>query len=356
MNRKYLIIINSLAIGGAERLVVDDINELVSRNFDVKLLTLKKEYANSFINELLLSRNNVITINFRSIWSIWAWIQTIRYIKQSKPDVLITHLWFSNTIGRVVGFVTGVKDIISFEHNVYDNVKTWKMFLIDRILQYVSKHIVAVSAAVKKSLLVHGIREDRIKVIVNCVDLEKFKTALPLVEINNVTDFKFLFVGRLINQKGVDILLKSFSVIQGATLYIVGAGKEEKKLLDMSEKLNISKRVKFLGIRKDVPEIYNSVDCFILPSRFEGLGIVVLEAMAAGLPIIVSDFDAVHDIVSDGVNGVIFKNEDSDGLSQLMKKIMNDALFRKKLAIASKETSNNFSVPSHVDKLLSLYI
>ena len=160
-------------LGGAERLVVDDINEMLRRGYSVHLLTLKNESKFSLANELKLDKKYWKTIDF-SLLNIFDWLKIYKYIKDEKSDIVFTHLWFSNTIMRIICKMAGLKNVISFEHNIYDKIKTEKMYGVDRFLQKWCKKIVAVSSAVKESLILHGIKEDRITVIHNGIDISKY--------------------------------------------------------------------------------------------------------------------------------------------------------------------------------------
>src|SRR3989338_2182637 len=101
MNKKILIIINNLGIGGAERLVVSDINEMLRVGVDVMLITLRPEPEKSFSVELTLGRDKFCCVPFKHIFSIFSWYRLMRSIGVFKPNLVITHLWFANTIGRI---------------------------------------------------------------------------------------------------------------------------------------------------------------------------------------------------------------------------------------------------------------
>ncbi len=365
MTKKPLVLfcINKLGsgsgLGGAERLVVDDINEMISQGHIVRLLTLKKESEFSMSKELRLPKEDWTVIDFGSLFNVSDWIKVYKYVKREKPDIVFTHLWFTNTIVRVVCKIAGIKDIFSFEHNIYDTVKTKKMYFVDKFLQSWSRKIVAVSGAVKKSLVEHGIKEERIVVINNGIDIHKYQVNPDpsLRESLGIPKgfFVFLSIGRLIEQKGMDILIEAFSKLsESSFLLIAGQGKEEKKLKKLAQNLKVKERINFLAIRKDIPELLAASDAFVLASRYEGQGIVILEAMAASRPIVVSDFDAVSDMITSGEEGLIVKRENPIELSFAMDKLMSDRNLRESLAQKARKKVENFSIQNHVNKILSL--
>lgn len=356
---KTLFCINNLGVGGAERLVVDDINEMLRRGFSPRLLTFKNESAFSLGEECKIDRKYWKTVPFRSLFHISDYIKVYKYIKEEKPDIVFNHLWFSNVIVRIICKVAGVKNVISFEHNVYDTVKTKKMYGLDRFLQKWSKKIVAVSSAVKRSLVEHGIKESRIVVINNGIDISKYdkkpnSVLKEKLELPKNT-FVFLTICRLIHQKGVDILLQAFAKLsQNSVLLIVGQGTEKKSFKTLSHTLSVWERVYFLGVRYDIPDILSLCDAFVLASRYEGQGIVVLEAMASKKPVVISDFEAGKDMIISNENGLIVPRENVEELALAMDKIMSDHTLRENLAREAYEKVQDFSIEKHVNKILSL--
>lgn len=358
MSKKILIIINNLGVGGAERLVVGDVNEMLRINVDVTLVTLKPEFKNSLASELHIKKENFHCIPFKSLFDISSWFKLVRSIKVLKPDLVITHLWFSNTIGRIATMIAGAKTTISFEHNVYDTVKTRKMFFVDWCLQFLPTKVVAVSEAVKKSLVQHSIQEARIDTLHNGINLSMFLTSYNSSETRKeygIPEYTFLyiFIGRLIHQKAIDILIEAFKKIDtGAYLLIVGEGKDRSVLELKVKKNDLEKRVIFTGVRSDIPKLLLSSDCFVLPSRHEGLPVVLIEALATGMPIIASDFEAAREVINHEKNGLVVPREDVDALAQAMIRIKNDSVLRKNLSIESKKSAQLFSISNHVHAIL----
>ncbi len=353
---KIVIIIKQLGIGGAERLAVDEVNELFRRGVPVTLVTLKREGVNSYMQNCLLPEDNRVCINFRSLLDINSWSKLIIYLRSYRPDLVITHLWFSNTIGRIAAFLAGAPHVFSFEHNVYIQVKTRKQFFIDWLLQTFSTRIIAVSEAVRDSLVELRIHPRRIIVIENGIDLARYReaeTSNIRAEKNLGSSFIFLFVGRLIEQKGVDILLNAFKAINNATLLLAGDGTERSVLEQKAHDLGITSNVFFLGVRDDIPELMKAADCLVLPSRWEGQGLVVPEAFAAGLPVIISDFPAGVSLVHNGGNGLVVQRENATQLAQAMETMQFNSELRFKYAENGARDATRFSIVRHIDTMLA---
>ncbi|OGJ10131.1 hypothetical protein A2456_01540 [Candidatus Nomurabacteria bacterium RIFOXYC2_FULL_36_19] len=202
-------------------------------------------------------------------------------------------------------------------------------------------------------------------VISNGIDLKEFKT-MDLGNFNeryNIPDnkIKLLFVGRLFPEKSVDTIIKAMPHIikkhKNVHLMLVGGGHLRQKLENLVRTLGLTKHITFLGLVSDEDKIlaYNASDIFILPSLAELEGMVVLEAMACGKPIIISDAKmSASRFFVDG-NGFLFKTEDHLDLAHQISKLIADPILRKKLGEVSLKNSKNFNIQHSVDMLEEVY-
>jgi glycosyltransferase involved in cell wall biosynthesis len=157
----------------------------------------------------------------------------------------------------------------------------------------------------------------------------------------------------LIHQKAVDVLIEAFGNIQQRTMLVIaGQGVEREKLEALVKKNGLEQKVLFVGVQKNIPQFLTSIDCFVLPSRYEGLPLVLIEAMAAGKPVIVSDFDSAKEVVVSNVNGIIVPRENPEALAQAMRHVMEDEGLRKKMATGARKTAEKFSISNHVHAIL----
>ena len=355
---KILVVINRLGVGGAERLVIDDVNEMLKRGINVRLLTLSPEKReNSLVTDCNIPLEKWEIIHFKFFLALSSWFSFIRFVQEYKPDVVISHLWYANTISRIVSKFCGIKTHLAFEHNVYDLVKTKKMFFIDWVLQRFSTKTIAVSETVKESLIRHRIAHDRILVLPNGIDTSRYlniRDEKLRKQLNAKNEFVYIFIGRLIEQKGVNVLLEAFAKINLGLLLIVGDGADKEKLLNLVDKLELQKRVHFLGIRQDIPSLLAISDCFVLPSRYEGLPIVLIEAIVSGKAIIISDFESGKELITNGENGLIVPKENSEMLAQAMLKLQEDHQLRARFKTQVLLDSQRFSIEYHVDTLLRI--
>lgn len=202
-------------------------------------------------------------------------------------------------------------------------------------------------------------------VISNGIDLEEFK---PVVIGDFYNKFnipknkiQLLFVGRLFPEKSIDTLIKAVPHIikkyPNTHVMIVGGGHLKLKLEKLTYNLGISKHVTFLGLISEEDKIiaYNACDIFVLPSLAELEGMVVLEAMACGKPIIVADAKmSASRYFVDG-NGFLFKTQDHENLAHQVGKLIGDAELRKKMGKASLENIKKYDIQKSTSKLEEAY-
>lgn len=251
----------------------------------------------------------------------------IKFIRKCKPDIVHTHLFGGDFYGRICARLAGVKKIISTEQNLNFNENFLK-----KIAKYFSAKlafkIVAASGAIKKYLVEReGIKEEKIEVIYNGVEIEKFiKTDRDYSKVQKIGS-----IGRLTRQKGFDYLIKAAANIPEIKTAIAGVGEEGAFLLKEVKTLGLEDRVRLAGPQKDIFGFLGLLDIFVLPSRWEGFGIVILEAGLSGLPVIASRVDGIKEIITDGVDGILFAPGNIKELTLKLKKMLANPSERARL-------------------------
>ena len=192
--------------------------------------------------------------------------------------------------------------------------------ILDRLFLRGFERVVAVSDELADSLQKRGIRKKRITVIPNGVPVARFAEALPTLgrEIGKANRIVVGMVGRLIAEKGPDLFLKAAQAILVRfpdTLFaLIGNGQERRNLEELTRELKIEGNVIFTGERRDMPEIYASLDIVVLPSLSEGMPMAILEAMAAGKPVVASCVGAIPGVVLPNRTGLLVEPGDVVGL------------------------------------------
>ncbi len=346
---KVVVMHQNMRIGGIQRLIADGVNEMHRRGIEVWVVFFEPEEGGSLVPTLHIPRDHIVYIPYGRMREARRFFVLVRFLYTLKPDVLFTHHWFANTVGRLAGLIAGVR-VIPFEHSDYSSRYSQKQLLLDRALQSISSRIVAVSQPVRDALILRGIRGSRIVVIPNGISRERFAT----IQKRSHPVFTFLFIGRLIRDKCVADILYALARVPHARLVVVGSGEEEASLRSLTQTLQLTERVSFLDERPNVEDELAVVDCLVLPSRREGFGLVVVEALASGVPAIVSDTANASGAVKNGVNGFVVPSEDIDALSAAMARIASHAEEHKLLAASARDSVDQFSIERHVDRLLLL--
>ena len=244
-----------------------------------------------------------------------------------------------------------------------------RLALSTRVSSGLSHRVLAISTAVAEELVGSGTPTDKIITTPVDVDVRRFANAsadgvrrrLGLDD----SDTLICTVGHAVPVKGWDILLPAFAEVakrdDSLRLLLIGSttGSSEihtaAALAEMAAKLGIEKRVMFLGMRSDVPELLHACDLFILPSRSEGQPAALVEAMAAGLPCIGARVGGITDVIQDGDNGLLFEREDVDGLAECVSRLLNDGAFRKRIALRAQHSSEAFDLQESSQRLVRLY-
>ncbi len=200
----------------------------------------------------------------------------------------------------------------------------------------------------------------KIDVIHNAVRPERYRCPIDPELRRELTDDPdrpvFLTVARLDVQKGLDVLLEAAARIPNARFVVAGEGRERARLEAQVAALALDDRVRFLGNRTDVPELLAASDAFVLPSRFEGSSLAVLEAMAAGKPVISSSIGGTNELIVDGESGVLVPPDDAGALAASLERVLAEPGLRSRLGAAAQATvQSHFSASDMAERVMGVY-
>jgi glycosyltransferase involved in cell wall biosynthesis len=216
--------------------------------------------------------------------------------------------------------------------------------------------VVAVSSKVADDLKTIGVAPQKIRVIVNGVDLQEFAPGNnPRSHWNFPTGVPLaLFAGDIrISRKNLDTVLKA--LVQVPDLHLAVAGiTEGSPYLQLAEDLGLHERVHFLGLRYDVPELMKAVDFLVFPSRYEPFGLVVIEAMASGLPVVTAATTGAADLITPESGIVIADSDDVEALAQAMLLLTSDRHLRQTMGQAARAIAQQHSWEQMAQKYVDL--
>lgn len=350
---KIIHIITSLNFGGAEIMLLDLARGFPQEFFEVKVATvvrggvLVEDFRAAGIETHIFQKKGKLGLGV--IWKLW------RFLRREKSDVVHTHLFGGDTWGRIAAVLAGAPVIISTEHNTNFD-EGWMKRKTKKFLSYFTKKIVAVSEAVKNySVSRDKIKAKKIIVIANGINLEKF-AGIPEKEFGDPPVIGI--VGRLEEQKGHKYLFEALNLIKAIpwVLWVVGDGSRKAELERLAKDLNLRERIIFLGARKNIAEILSGIDIFVFPSLWEGLGLAVLEAAAAGKPIVASRVGGIPEIIDDGKTGILVEPKNVKSLADGLEHVLLGKVDAREMGERAREmVKKKFSAEKMVEEYEKLY-
>lgn len=359
---KILLVIAGLGMGGAEHVVVNLADELVKLGHTVKIA-----YLTGFV---LVSPKSpeieIISIGTIGIENFFkAYFNLRSIVKKFKPDVVHSHMYHSNILSRLLRLTISVPKVISTAHNTNEGGR-FRM-LAYRLTDSLADISTNVSEQAVSEFVIRGaVKTGRMIAIPNGIDTNKFyfssserdRTRKDLaVEEKNIL---LISVGRLNKQKDYPNLLNAVSLLkelrQDFKVIIVGDGPLKSELYSLVKKLSLESYVEFLGIRSDIPSLMSAADIFVLPSAWEGFGLVVAEAMACERLVVATDCGGVSEVV--GPNGLLVEPRNSIVLAQELNTALSmNKQTRLEIGSAARQRIiNNYSLDVNVDAYLNLYM
>ena len=351
---------SQMTTGGAQRVLLDQANWFASRGYRVIAAFL---YDKDDLYEQWQATTAFPLINLNS-WGpgnrlknvyrlLRGMLRLYRLMVREQFCAVETFTHHANLIGLPIAWVANVPLRIATHHGGAEGFPGW----VIRVHQLVTNagiatSLVAVSEHVRRQALTHErIRADRILVIPNGIDVntgEKFshheRRKLRLTLGIEPDDFLVLTVGRLQEPKGHVFLLEAIPAVlesfPNTVFAFAGEGQLREDLESKARSLDITAAVHFLGNRPDIPSLLGVSDCFVLPSIWEGLPIALLEAMAAGLPVVATKVGGIEEVVTDNRNGLLVEPANPMALSRAIIQLLSSEEHRKHLGSAGKALVN----------------
>ncbi len=202
----------------------------------------------------------------------------------------------------------------------------------------------------KKVVMVNGVG----------LDLSRFEKPADVPALRREMDVEqdmpvILSVGEHTERKNHALCIRALPKIPAAVLVFCGVGRQEELLKNLAEELEVAQRIRFLGFRSDIAQLLQAADVFVFPSLHEGLPVALMEAMAAGLPCVVSGVRGNTDLIQDGEGGYVYRPDDTDGFAQGLNKLLASPALRKQYGEKNKETVQQYSLPTVLGQMTALY-
>ncbi len=316
---RAVLVINSLARGGAETQLVRLAVHLAATGHHVTVATLMPD--NDFAAELEPAGVEVVSLTAgRRPRAVPTVVGLTRLLRRERADVAVSFLYQANVVTRVAAKSAGVPVVVSSIRNEYFGGHGRELAVrgTGRLASLTTTNsVLSADSLVRRGV----VARDRLMVIPNALPPAAFDPggggAAVRSELGVAADeFLWLGVGRLAVQKAWPDLLRAFASVEGGRvpgrLVVAGEGPEADALAATVDRLDLSGRVRLLGVRRDVADLMAAADALVLPSAYEGLPNVVLEAMAAGLPVVATRVGGVPELVDDSVGIVVTPGSPAD--------------------------------------------
>ena len=362
---RVLALTVGFGLGGAERLLLLSAPRLRELGFDVRVGALKE---NGPLKDAL-GRAGVPCAGFgaRHRADVGALLRLGRYLRDERIDVLHAHLFYANVAARLVGRLARVPVVLTAHHDT----DVWMgphHRLVERLTAPLSDRVLACSEAVRRYAIDrYRIAAERVVTLRNAIDPQavpsgpaaraRARAALGAGDEERIAGT----LGRLDEpKKGLRVFLAAAARVAArdprARFVLIGDGPARARLERLAAGLGLRDKVRFLGERIDAEALMPGLDLLVQPSLWEGFGLSVLEAMAAGRPVVATAVGGLVEVVRDGVDGILVPPGDAPRLAAAMSGLLDDTTRGVRMGQAGRARAHGeFNVDRLVAGTASLY-
>jgi len=352
---KVAVVLPYFGTGGAEKMVYRLVHGLDQAQFDTEVFCVYgKPLGNQMERSLGEKGISIRYIGKKKGFSLSAIRKLFRELDRFSPDLIHTHMY-----ACVYAALWPVIRRKPFLHTFHTLPEVENRRLVRRLLTRLLVRLkimtpVAISPSNQRMVAdYYGLHTDSVPLVRNPVDVRRFAAG------QGIRDgvFRFITVGRFSREKNQHMMYQAFSSFlakgHDARLLMLGSGEEEASLKALAKGLGIDDRIDYAGYVENVEDFLKAADVFLLSSHYEAQPLCVLEAMAAGLPIISTDVGGVADIVTD--NGILIPPGDASAMAQAMEELYRNRDALSRMAEASQKNVLAYDVSNTVAGYSRLY-
>ncbi len=359
---RVALCITELDVGGAERALVELATRLDPARVAPVVYCLQPRPESdeaSCVPPLEAAGIAVHCLGARRTWQIPGALRRLkRLLVDEKPDLVQTFLFHANIAGRIAARRAGVRRVVS-GIRVAEQHSRWHLW-IDRLTAgLVDRHVCVSQAVARFSAERARLPADRLVVIPNGIDADRYPAECP-ADLDScglrAGRRVVTYVGRLDRQKGVRWLLETAPLwlerVPDCDLLLVGKGPEQGALDIECRERGISDRVQLAGWRTDVPEILAASDLLVLPSIWEGMPNVVLQAMASRLPVLATDVEGVRELLGPAADAQVVRYGDTQTFAEKLVALMSDRALASELG---RQNRRRVASEFTLDRMVAAY-
>ncbi len=358
LRRRVCFVLPSLAGGGAERAAVHIINALDPVMWHRSMYLFHRE--GPFLEDV---EAGVDLHNGASRSRLGRWLELRRYLRKTRPDLVMSFLSFFTVLSAARLAHTRTKVIFNLQTPMTaflsDEDYAWRRRWRRRVFSAVTRTgykaadlIVATSRGVMDDLVrSFGVSSDKVRVVPNPVTLDTIREAatepLPIEHASQWRRPTIVAAGRLADAKNYPLMIEAFALLRQrmpARLFILGRGEREGMIRDLIATHRLSDAVVLCGFQSNPWKYIGRGDVFLLTSRYEGFGNVLIEAMACGTPVVATASSGTKDIVTNGRDGVLVDAHTPAALSSALEHVLRDDGLRAQMSRQARCTAQRFSL------------
>ena len=348
-------------VGGSERHLLALLPALAARGVEVSFLGLDDPRGDPEPFYAELQRAGIPCSRLRAPrdFDPALAVRAARAVRSRRPDIVHTHLVHADVYGALAAAAAGAA-LVSTKHND-DPFRAGAFRHVERLLARRAASVICITGALARfSAERVGIPPGKLVVVHYGLDAPPPSWGEnPVVALPEGARL-LLWIGRLAEQKGYDVAVRALPQIlaaePGAVLVVLGEGPERGRLEALARELGVGEAVILPGRAGDVNAWLGRAELFVHPCRWEGFGLVLLEAMLAGLPVVASEVSSVPEIVADGVNGLLVPPGEPDALARAVTAVLADAARGTALGEAGRTRAHErFSVARMAERTLEVY-
>jgi len=354
--------------GGAGRHVADLARGLLDAGDEVHLIYSSRRMDEGFFNGIADTRLKCYDIPMRRgphvtdlsvLRKVWNIVHTY-----GPFDVIHSHSSKAGLIGRLVSSRSSVKCYTPHCIFTMDRTRSRPMkflgWMVERALAMITHRMIAVAESERDHLLACYFPASIVEYIPNGVTMNFVKTQDQCRRNFGIEAGKFVFgsIARLVPQKNPELLIRAFEKVAAVNpdvvLLLVGTGELEDRCRLLAQELSIFDRIIWAGYRS-AEDSLPAFDVFVMSSRYEAFPYVLIESLAAGLPVIATAVGGTTETIEEGRNGYLIHNDSVDDLAQSMARLASNAVLRDDFSVRSLEKSADFSASCMVKRTRHLY-